>query len=116
MYSHCLESKIKVSAGPHPLKGSEGGPSFLLPASGGLQQSLVFLLFWYFWQHHMACGILTCGPGIEPPALSSESTESQPLDRQGVPPLVSLGLCLCICIFFPEEQGSHRSRAHPNPG
>ena len=64
----------------------------------------------------MASGMLAPGPGIKLPALSSESTESQPLDRQGVPPLVSLGLCLCICVFFSDEHGSHQIRAHRNPG
>ena len=33
-------------------------------------------LFIYFWPHHTACRILVPQPGIEPWALSSESTES----------------------------------------
>ena len=34
------------------------------------------VLFFFFWPHRMACGILVLRPGIEPRAFSGESTES----------------------------------------
>ena len=47
----------------------------------------------------MASGMLAPGPGIKLPALSSESTESQPLDRQGVPPF-SVSWLISVYLHF----------------
>ena len=57
---------------------------------------LTFLkkMFWLLWA---ACGILVSWPGMEPTALSSGSTESGPLDRQGGPRRIDFKPVLLKC-------------------
>ena len=51
---------------------------------GGKKEGNSFSSFFIFW-HHIACGILVPHPGIVPRQVSAVSTESQLLDRQGIP-------------------------------
>lgn len=44
-----------------------------------------FLFFFFFGLITWLCGILVPQPGIELRPLASESSESQPMDRQGIP-------------------------------
>ena len=84
----------------YPFRTLRGHPHFQdLRSWGPTNYILHVLIFFLFWMHHAACGILVPWLGIEP-GPSSESTESWPLDRQGIPILHVLMLVLWILCFL----------------
>ena len=55
----------------------------------------ILISFFFFWPHHVACGILVPQPRIKPVLPAVEVQSANHLDLQGIPLISILGIYDC---------------------